>query len=1037
MERRQVSIFINRKRIREDFDSIKKKAEEVKVELAKLTEGSKEYVKKTNQLKELNTIIDKHKNTINVAGREIANDLNSIEGEYRLVRRELKQLTIGQEEYNQKVKELQQLERIIQKHKEDQKAVSEAQEKLKNSASAYDKLRLGASQFIGIAAGAFAIDKIVDYGTELFKLGTEMETLGRKAETVFGSALPLVTAEAQRNATAMGLTASQYTDAATAMGDLLVPMGFTREETARLTTNTVNLSGALAEWTGGQKSAEEVTKILSKALLGEREELKQLGIAISEADVKARLQEKGIDKLTGKLLEQAKATATLELIIEKSADAQAAFAKNSDLTIRKQAQLTAQFQDATEKLATALLPVFNRLITLAIKGAEVLTKVADSLTNLFDPIKSATSAFDEQASQVASLESELLPLLTRYEQLSGKSQLSKEEQRELSEVIAKIGEITPTAITEIDNYGRALGINADKSRAFLEAEKARLAFVNKESISTIEKQIESLKRLQEQEKQIIETGKERRATTNLAGRQEFDVILSAQQLTERREKLKEITTQLTGAEQELLRLRGEREENKEQDTDTPPNDINKEQELKQAAQRQKTRDEQKKSNEKELQEQEQQYEKLLEALRKFQNETAVAVAEEDQKERIRIQQKFEEQIELAKVFEKTKSEESIRIQKELEALRDEQLQAEEEERIQKQLAKIEEREKRLFEKEQEVKQQLKEAADEVLLTEQEQAIQKINDHYQELLDLAGEFGANDIELSEKFGSQIIRLKQARQKEIERIEKESNEKRRKDRIDEIQKQSKALQDELTRYGNIISGILELTAKEGAAATAFSKVQAVAIIGIKSAEAIAKVTASAAELQFPANLAAIATAVGTVLSNIAQARKIISGVEVPQKKKGGYVDVLGMDDGYRYNAKYLGEAQTGMLPNYPVLLDSVTGSPVLASEAGSEYFVSNEDLKNPAVFNYVQAIENITKARQFVDGGATNQAALQTPPSPAPTASQDTAMINALLQAINRLNDKLDEGLVARYDDEEVTTLLGRISKLNTASGGAIS
>ena len=62
-------------------------------------------------------------------------------------------------------------------------------------------------------------------------------------------------------------------------------------------------------------------------MLGEREQLKSLGISITEADVKQRLLKMGMEDLTGVQLQQAKATATQQLIFEKSTDAQAAFEK--------------------------------------------------------------------------------------------------------------------------------------------------------------------------------------------------------------------------------------------------------------------------------------------------------------------------------------------------------------------------------------------------------------------------------------------------------------------------------------------------------------------------------------------------------------------------------------------------------------------------------------------------------------------------------------------------------------------------------------
>lgn len=231
-----------------------------------------------------------------------------------------------------------------------------------NYASAWDGIGGAIARVGGIFGVALGAREVVNFGLELGRLGAEMEALTAKADVVFGEALPKVDAAARANANSMGLTASQYTNAAAAIGDLLIPMGFQRDAAADVSTQLVNLSGALSEWSGGQKTSAEVTDILSKALLGERESLKSLGISIMESDVQTRIAEKGLKGLTGQALEQAKAMATLELIMEKSTDAQTQYAQGADLAVRKQAEQRAQLQDIKETLATAFLPIWNELL---------------------------------------------------------------------------------------------------------------------------------------------------------------------------------------------------------------------------------------------------------------------------------------------------------------------------------------------------------------------------------------------------------------------------------------------------------------------------------------------------------------------------------------------------------------------------------------------------------------------------------------------------------------------------------------------------
>ena len=212
------------------------------------------------------------------------------------------------------------------------------------------------------------VNQIITFGKELFKLAPALDALDNKAKTVFGDTLPQVTASAEQNAKAMGLTTKEYVKSAAAAADLLIPMQFTRQEGADLSLQLVNLSGALAEWEGGQYTAADTSKILTKALLGEREELKSLGISISEEQVQNRLREKGLKGLTGVYGEQAKAIATIELITEKSTDAIDAYAKGTDTLTRRKSELRATLQGVTEEIATGLQPVLAAILNIVTKS---------------------------------------------------------------------------------------------------------------------------------------------------------------------------------------------------------------------------------------------------------------------------------------------------------------------------------------------------------------------------------------------------------------------------------------------------------------------------------------------------------------------------------------------------------------------------------------------------------------------------------------------------------------------------------------------
>jgi hypothetical protein len=248
---------------------------------------------------------------------------------------------------------------------------------------------------VGIGLGVAAAGAGV-FGKQMLDTAARLEAVGNKARVVFGSELPTVTKWAETSASKMGLTRSEATGLAAGFADLLVPMGFARDRATEMSTKTIGLAGALSQWSGGQTSAAEAADILSAAMLGETDGLKGLGIAISAADITARLAAKGQDKLTGAALAQASAIATQELIFSKSTDAQTAYANGGLKVAGTMARLRAGFGELKERSAQALSPYLLRGLTWLLDKmpatSEGIGRIARAMGG---PLKDALGSFRE------------------------------------------------------------------------------------------------------------------------------------------------------------------------------------------------------------------------------------------------------------------------------------------------------------------------------------------------------------------------------------------------------------------------------------------------------------------------------------------------------------------------------------------------------------------------------------------------------------------------------------------------------------------
>lgn len=970
--------------------------------------------------------------TIEINGKQVEKNIKNVRKEYWRLNKQINEMTVGSEEYNKTAAEMKKLDGIYREHRGNLKSIDDSQEGMIGSLKSY----------IGVAAAAFSTDMIIQYGVKLFNLGANLDLIAQKAEIVFAQSLPEINRAASKNAAIMGLTESQYVKAATAIGDLLVPMGFQRDRAAEISSELTNLSGALAEWSSGKYNAVQVSEILSKALLGEREQLKSLGISIKEADVKARVAAKGLDNLTGKSLEQARAAATLELITEKSVDAQTSFIENTDTLTRKQSEMNAVMQTAQENLAKILIPVFEDLVNAAADLTTSLTDIGINLGDIKDQSDAVVETYKNQVSQVDSLEESLVPLLKRYEELQDPS--TKEEQEELNGVIKEIGKITPGAVTAVNKYGDALSINADKAREFLKIERQRLQFINRDAIATLEENIANTKSLINNYKDGIENTSEwRKELMDMSGATEHAM-----------EKISELSDTLPGMRAQLAFLRGEDIEipdgEDNGDGSSPPKpppttpteedegdglaDYNKEVDKLIAKSKDLEKaidafthkrdiaamDERKQA----IQKLSDTYDNEIDDMKAVANKLQEAIVEADRNGTREQQAALRQRYTILKSdIKELESEKHEEVQSLKEQYANEDMEKEIKRLEEEQLLRAEQKAKRIeeFRTTQEELREIMEGESEATL---EQAYIALDEYYQELLTQA-DLG---------YGKQM-QLLVAYLNKKDAIEKKYRKNSLHNKSKEVSEKLEVVGQAFGSLGDAVGSAMDIAGEKSKEFVALQKGLAIAQIAINTANAISNiVTAITATSIDPFTLAArIAIGVATITANIAKAKSLIEGTEIPQAYKGGYYEVTGEDDRNKYRAKYTEDTSSRYLST-PTLL---------AGERGTEYIINNDMLQQPPVARFVEMLE-ATGGRgmpQYAEGGFTRRG--NNPDSV--KASQDGTDKNItsgssndvrLIAVMEALIRKLDQPSIAILTDNTLVDMKERQKELSEASGNAI-
>lgn len=308
------------------------------------------------------------------------------------------------------------------------------------------------------------------------------------------------------------------------------------------------------------KDIDQFIESLLDAMTGENERLKEFGITASKNGKTTAYTFKGV---TTEVDNTDTAIKNYILSLGKLQGVQGSMATQMKELAGLESNLGDQIDSIYNKIGKKLEPGIKSFMgTLG----RFMGKISESL-------ESSGEKFDTQLNKVVSLQTGLVPLLNRYDELKNKTNLSAQEQNELNLLISQIAQIIPGAVSGFDNYGRTLSISTDYAREWIKTEKARLAYINKSQIEErksekkdIEERIKSLKLQESIGKRLYGIDKEGNVkhVATSSGRMGYGP--NAEQMKYRKmtvdeqnqfkEEMKSLYEELAGIDAELSRLQG-------------------------------------------------------------------------------------------------------------------------------------------------------------------------------------------------------------------------------------------------------------------------------------------------------------------------------------------------------------------------------------------------------------------------------------------------------------------------------------------------
>ena len=220
---------------------------------------------------------------------------------------------------------------------------------------------------------------ILGLGVAALKFGSDLQETDSKFQQVFSSVREEAEKTAKTFQESFGLSELSAKTMLSGTGDLLVGFGFTEDAALSLAEKVNSLAVDVASFSNFAGGSEGASIALTKALLGETESAKALGIVIRQGtkEYKDRTRAIMIEKRVSEL--QAKALNNLEIMYKQTEKAQGDYARTSG-------DFANQMRLVKEELITLAGDMGQRLIPMA---QQVVDKIKD-LTKWFNGLNEST-----------------------------------------------------------------------------------------------------------------------------------------------------------------------------------------------------------------------------------------------------------------------------------------------------------------------------------------------------------------------------------------------------------------------------------------------------------------------------------------------------------------------------------------------------------------------------------------------------------------------------------------------------------------------
>ena len=215
-------------------------------------------------------------------------------------------------------------------------------------------------QLVKTLGGLFSTAAMLQFGRQAVRTFSDLQESTQKFYEVFKGVESQAAQEALNLEKNFGASARSAKSMLSLTGDLLTGWGFTREEALRLSVQVAQLGSDIASFSNYSGGAEGATIAITKAMLGETEMAKMLGIAIKTDSKEYKELYKSIQATRGTTDSQTKALAALQMAFQQKGNALGDFRRNIDSLANRGRILDNELEDLRANIGRGLADDVSR-----------------------------------------------------------------------------------------------------------------------------------------------------------------------------------------------------------------------------------------------------------------------------------------------------------------------------------------------------------------------------------------------------------------------------------------------------------------------------------------------------------------------------------------------------------------------------------------------------------------------------------------------------------------------------------------------------